>query len=157
MKTAHALARSLAEAIAASATVAGVVTDLFPGRSLRVFLDGLGSRDWETVENFDLFPCLVVSPSSEERDRADRTVAIPAVLSIRVDGDVTKPVQTSAGVYELPGCDALDRLADSIRGCASTAEIGSVYSSCDIDWDYGSEWPVQSALLTFHFGDTAAY
>lgn len=152
---AHALARNLARALASSPEFRGACFARF-GRDPSVFLDSTGARDWD-----DLYPFAVVYAASESFGRGARTLAVNVLLCIRALGDdpgSAKPVLDEAGgFFELPAAEALQDFAAGVVCAVCDSEIGAVLDDWSADWDFGSEWPEQSALLTFNYRNDFAY
>ena len=146
---AHAIARNLARALAAAPEFVGACQARF-GKAPGVFLDSTGARDWE-----NLYPFAVVSPEREDFGRGERTLAVNVLLCIRALDDepgAAKPAQdAAAGFFELPGADALQDAAAGLVLAVRNATVGAVLADWSTDWDFGSEWPEQSALLSFNF------
>ena len=151
---AHALARNLARALA-SAPEFGAACQTRFGKAPGVFLDSTGARDWD-----DLYPFAVVYPEREDFGRGERTLSVNVLLCIRALGDEpgsAKPVPAPDGFFELPGSDALQDVAAGLVLAVRNAAIGAVLDDWSTDWDFGSEWPEQSALLTFNFRNVFAF
>lgn len=146
--TAHDVARRLARAIASDPAFGSRCLVHF-GKGPHVFLDTVGARDWE-----DLYPFAVVSPEAEAFGRGERSLVVNALLCIRAVGEEpgsAKPVQSPFGFFEMPGADTLQDVAAGLVGAVRNAAPGAIFDDWSVDWDFGSEWPEQSALLTFNF------
>lgn len=144
----RAIARTLAETFHADQAMNAAFAELF-GTAPAVFLDSPGARDWE-----DLYPFLVVFPANETFGLSSRTLAVSVLLCVRALGDEpgsAKPSPNAAGVYEMPGADALQRAADALVETVRNSAPGAVLEEWNAEWDFGSEWPEQSALLSFSF------
>lgn len=151
---AHAIARNLARALAAAPEFVGACQARF-GKAPGVFLDSTGARDWD-----DLYPFAVVSPEREDFGRGERTLSVNVLLCILALGDEpgsAKPVPAPDGFFEMPGSDALQDVAAGLVLAVRNAAIGAVLDDWSTEWDFGSEWPEQSALLTFNFHNDFAY
>lgn len=151
---AHVLARNLARALAADAVFGGACEARF-GKAQTVFMDSTGAAVLD-----DLYPFVVVSPEREDFGRGERTIAINVLLCIRALGDEpgsAKPVQGAEGFFELPGADVLQDIAAGLVVAVRAAKIGAILADWSADWDFGSEWPEQSALLTFNYKNPFTY
>lgn len=153
---AHAIARALARALAVS-PLFREACQMRCGAAPHVFLDAVGAKAWEE-EGVGIYPFLVVSPEREDFGRGDRTLAVNVLLVLRADeAGSSKPAQAAGGWWELPGSDALQDLAAGLVDAVSSAEIPATLESWGADWDFGSEWPEQSALLTFNYRNLFSY
>lgn len=151
---AHAIARNLARTLVAAPEFAAACLTRF-GKAPTVFLDAIGARDWE-----DVYPFALVYPEREDFGRGERTLVVNVLLCIRALGDdpgSAKPVQSADGVFELPGAVALQDVASGLVLAVRNAAIGAVLDDWSTDWDFGSEWPEQSALLAFNFRNVFAF
>ena len=154
---AHEVARRLAAGLAGSPVLGGAVFARYGDRTPRVFLHSAGRPDDEEWE--DLFPFLVVSPSREEAAPGSRTLSIEVLLCVRFEGEAgaSKPVQSLDGVWEMPGADALQDAVSALVGAVREMPVGAILLDWSADWDFGSEWPEQSAVVTFNFENQFAF
>ena len=151
---AHAIARNLARALVTAPEFVGACQARF-GAAPSVFLDAVGTRDWES-----LYPFAVVSLGREDVERGIRTFSVEVLLCVRALGDEpgsAKPLQAAGGFFEFPGTDAMQDVAAGLVLSVRNAALGAVFDSWGADWDFGSEWPEQSALLTFNFHNTFSF
>jgi len=159
--TAHEVARRVAEILAAPGSPAqSAAFTRFAGKSLNVHLDAIG-RNALALPLPDRLPSALVSARAEEGRREERTLDVEVLLEILVadeyDADASRSELSANGVWEIAGSDALQECAAGIVAAVSMASPGAIFRDWDADWDFGSEFPVQSALLTFHFSNLFTY
>ena len=154
----HQLSSNIAHELATNSDLAQLVSDCFAGKTLTVFQDTSGDRDFES-EGIDIYPYVVVATDSQSGGRLkDDNYRVQILVVTKPAEDVTKPLSTTVNnLFTIPAYNSLISICEKINSILDHSNLGANYDGYTIDYDLVSQSPCQYAVIEAEFTELHSF